>query len=568
MFIPATKKETAALGWDKLDIILITGDAYIDSSFIGVSVIGKVLLNAGYRVGIIAQPDINSDNDIKTFGEPELFWGVTSGCVDSMVSNYTAVKKRRKSDDFTPGGKNEKRPDRAVIAYSNLIRKYFKNTKPIVLGGIEASLRRIPHYDYWDNKIRRSILFDAKADFLVYGMGEKTTLELAEALREVKDHSKIRGLAYISQEAPDIKKTITLSSFDEVKSNKERFSEMFRTFYQNTDPFNAKTIYQKQDTRYLVLNRPQFPVTEKELDEIYSHDYERDAHPVDKSQGKIKALDTIRFSVTSHRGCYGECSFCAITVHQGRIVQSRSEDSIIKEAEKITRLPNFKGILLDIGGPTANMYGSSCKRMSKKGACTDKSCLYPEQCKSLEVNHNQQVKLLRKLSKIKGIKKVFVASGIRHDLVMNDTDSGMLYLEEIIKDHTSGQLKTAPEHLEEKVLKLMRKSVKKELFEFKEKFFSFTKKHKKKQFLTYYLIAAHPGCDNLAMKKMRETAIKQLKILPEQVQIFTPTPSTYSTLMYYCEIDPFQGRKIFVEKDNRNKEKQKTIITGDNFYKK
>lgn len=565
MFIPATQKEVSALGWEKLDVILITGDAYIDSPFIGVSVIGKVLLDAGYKVGIISQPDLESDKDISRFGEPALFWGVTSGCVDSMVANYTAVKKRRKSDDFTPGGMNTKRPDRAVIAYTNLIKKYFKNTKSIVLGGIEASLRRIPHYDYWDNMVRRSILFDAKADYLIYGMGEKCALELANALKNRTDVSRIRGLAYISKEIPRSDDILIVPSFEEVKIDKHRFTEMFRKFYNNNDPFKAKVLCQKQDMRYLIVNQPQASLTEEEIDAIYGLEYVRDAHPSEKAAGKIKALETIRFSITSHRGCYGECNFCSITVHQGMTIQSRSERSILKEAKLLSQHPDFKGYILDVGGPTANMYGSGCKKMDKKGVCSDKDCLYPDQCSTLSVDHRRQINLLTKIADIPGVKKVFVASGIRHDMVMQDNEFGQAYLNAVTKDHTSGQMKIAPEHFDSSVLGLMRKTGAEVVYEFKEKFFEISRKFNKKQYITYYMIAAHPGCSMDEMKRLRETAISKLKILPEQIQIFTPTPSTYSTLMYYTETDPFTGKKIFVEKDNVKKEKQKSVITGDAY---
>ncbi len=558
MFLPVTAEEMSKFGWDKLDIILITGDAYIDSPFIGVSLIGKVLFNAGYRVGIIAQPDIYSDKDITRLGEPELFWGITSGCVDSMVANYTALKKRRKSDDFTPGGKNTKRPDRAVIVYSNLIRRYFKNTKPLVLGGIEASLRRIAHFDYWSDEIRRSILFDAKADILIYGMGEKTVLELAESLKKGKDIRNLRGLCYIAKEPA--KNCVELPSYEEVKKDKFKFSQMFGLFYKNCDPLTAKTLCQKQNTRYLIQNQPNFYLNQKELDEIYDLDYERDVHSFDKKEGDVKALETIKFSITSHRGCYGECNFCSIAVHQGKTVRERSENSILKEAQKLSKLPDFKGYILDVGGPTANMYGFECKKLTEKGACKDKKCIYPEICKNLKVNHKKQIELLRKIRKLKGIKKVFIASGIRYDLILCDKEFGNIYLKELIEHHISGQLKIAPEHTVENVLKRMGKSSSDKLIQFKNEFYRINKKIGKRQFLTYYLIAAHPGCEMKDMKDLKKFVKLELKIIPEQIQIFTPTPSTYSTLMYYTEIDPFTGEKIFVEKDNRKKELQKKVI--------
>ena len=558
MFLPVTAEEMSKFGWDKLDIILITGDAYIDSPFIGVSLIGKVLFNAGYRVGIIAQPDIYSDKDITGLGEPELFWGITAGCVDSMVANYTALKKRRKRDDFTPGEKNIKRPDRAVIVYSNLIRRYFKNTKPLVLGGIEASLRRIAHYDYWSNEIRRSVLFDAKADILIYGMGEKTVLELAESLKKGKDIRNLRGICYTAKE--EVRNFVILPSYEEVKKDKFKFSQMFRLFYENCEPLTAKALCQKQDTRYLIQNQPNFYLSQKELDEIYDLDYERDVHSYDRKKGFVKALETIKFSITSHRGCYGECNFCSIAVHQGKTVRERSENSILKEAQKLSKLPDFKGYILNVGGPTANMYGFECKKLIEKGDCKDKKCIYPKIYKNLKVNHLKQIELLRKIRKLKEVKRVFIASGVRYDLILNDREFGNIYLKELIEHHISGQLKIAPEHTVSSVLKRMGKSGMDKLIQFKNEFYRINKKIGKKQFLTYYLIAAHPGCEMKDMESLKKFVKHELKIIPEQIQIFTPTPSTYSTLMYYTEIDPFTGEKIFVEKDNRKKELQKKMI--------
>ncbi len=577
MFLPLTKKECRKLGWDKLDIILVTGDAYIDSPFMGVSVIGKVLVRAGYRVGIIAQPDYKSDKDITRLGEPELFWGVTSGCVDSMVANYTALKKRRKNDDFTPGGENNRRPDRAVIVYSNLIRQHFKNTVPIVLGGIEASLRRFAHYDFWSNSVRRSILFDARADYLTYGMADRTVVELADFLKSGKDTADIRGLCYISKEPPagsspessrtESKKRKTkkqgallLPSFEEVKKDKDLFTQMFHSFYRNNDPVTANRLVQQQDTRYLIQNCPASPLGGRKLDEIYELDYERDAHPNEKKSGKIRALDTIRFSITSHRGCYGECNFCSIAVHQGLAVRERSEDSLLREAVALTRLDGFKGYILNIGGPSANMYGSYCTKMDKTGACADKRCLYPKQCKSLVPGHDRQINLLKRIRELSGVKSVFIASGIRFDLVMNDEEYGGSYLKEVVKHHVSGQMKIAPEHSEKSVLKKMGKPGQKLLKDFREKFYALNKELGRKQFLTYYLIAAHPGCEKKDMMNLRKFARKELKASPEQVQVFTPTPSTYSTLMYYTGKDPFTGEKLFVEINPKGREYQKRII--------
>ncbi len=560
MFLPTTREEIQKLKWDRPDVIIVTGDTYIDSPYIGAAVIGKVLLKAGFKVAIIAQPETASADDITRLGEPALFWGVTGGSVDSMVANYTPLRKFRRSDDFTPGGENARRPDRAVIAYANLIRKNFKNTKPIVLGGIEASLRRVSHYDFWDDKIRRPILFDAKADILVYGMGETAAVELAQKLKAGAGIENIRGICYISKDP--VESYIQLPGHAEAASDKLKFIDMFNEFYKNNDPLTARGLCQKVDTRYLVQAPPAACLPEEKLDEIHDMDFERDVHPFYKKNGAVKALDTIKFSITTHRGCYGECNFCAIAVHQGRTVQSRSEDSIIREAQTISRIPDFKGYILDAGGPTANMYAIECDKKLKSGACRDRRCLFPRKCKKLEINHKRQIELLKKLSRVKGVKKVFVASGIRYDMILCDKTYGNEYMNEIIENHVSGQLKIAPEHTEDRVLSRMGKTGKKDLVEFKDKFYEINKKTGKKQFLTYYIIAAHPGCDESDMKKLKDFASKELHASPEQVQIFTPTPSTYSTLMYYTEKDPFTKEPVFVEKDAKKKERQKEIITG------
>ncbi|RLD10082.1 MAG: YgiQ family radical SAM protein [Chlamydiae bacterium] len=559
MFIPTTKDEIEKFGWKALDVILVSGDSYIDSPYIGISVIGKVLMKAGFRVGIIAQPDVNSGKDIIRLGEPELFWGVSSGCIDSMVANYTALKKFRKSDDYTPGGKNNRRPDRAVLAYSNLIRRYFKNTAPIVLGGVEASLRRVAHYDYWTNKIRRSILFDAKADYLVYGMAERAIVELAERLLSNKSVNKVRGICYISKEKKG--NFIELPGYAEVSQDKNKFSEMFLIFSNNNDPQSAKGLLQKHGDRYLIHNPPAKYLSTEELDEIYELGYERAHSPYYDKSGKVKALETIKFSVSTHRGCYGQCSFCSIAVHEGATVRCRSEESIIKEAREIISLPDFKGYINDVGGPTANMYGFECYKKIKSGICVDKKCLTPEVCSSMNVDHSRQILLLERLRNLTGVKKVFVASGIRYDMILSDKISGEKYLWEIVEHHVSGQIKVAPEHTDDKILKLMNKPGKNILIKFREEFYKITTAVGKNQFLTFYLIAAHPGCTEKDMKDLKFFMNNVMKIQPEQVQIFTPLPSTLSALMYYTEQNPFTGEKLFVEKDGNRKEKQKKIVT-------
>ncbi|MGB8212475.1 MAG: YgiQ family radical SAM protein [Anaerolineales bacterium] len=569
MFLPTTLDEVKRLGWDGLDVILVTGDSYIDSPFIGTAVIGKVLVQAGYQVGVIAQPDISGVAEIGRLGVPRLFWGVTAGSIDSMVANYTALKKPRKSDDYTPGGENTRRPDRATIVYSNLIRRLTNQARrtgspadaavPIVLGGIEASLRRVAHYDFWDDTIRRSILFDAKADYILYGMAEKAVLEFAAALRDGKDPRQVRGLCCIAKEPPT--GYLELPAYETVLQDKAAFIEMFHTFYRNNDPVSARGLYQKHADRYLVQNPPALMETQAELDAIYGLDFERRQHPYYEQQGKVKALETIGFSISTHRGCYGECNFCAISVHEGTTVRWRSPESILAEAGRLAQHQDFKGYIQDLGGPTANMYGFECSRKLAKGICTAKRCVYPELCPLMKVDHQPQIDLLRKVRKIPGVKKVFVASGIRYDMVLCDHAHGDEYLREVVGQHVSGQMKVAPEHTEEHVLDLMGKPGSASLLEFKRRFDALNREAGKRQFLTYYLIAAHPGCTEADMQRVRHFASQELQIHPEQVQVFTPTPSTYSSLMYYTELDPFTGEALFVEKDPRRKERQKSIVT-------
>lgn len=558
MFLPTTKEEFQKLGWDQADILIVSGDSYIDSPFIGAAVIGKTLAQAGFRVGIIAQPDVHSDVDITRLGEPRLFWGVTGGSVDSLVANYTASGKKRHSDDYTPGGDNNRRPDRAVIVYSNLIRRYFKNTVPIVLGGIEASLRRVTHYDFWSNKLRRPILFDAKADYLLYGMAESAVIEMARCLQAGGDPSGLRGLSYIAGAAPA--GYLEMPSHEAALVDKRAFIELFHIFYQNNDPLNASGIFQRVGDRVLVQNPPAFYPDQSGLDAIYAQDYEREQHPFYEKQGPVKALETIRFALSTHRGCYGECNFCAIAVHEGRTVRWRSEESILAEARHLVAHPAFKGYIQDVGGPTANMYGIECAKKLKLGSCPERRCLYPEICPSLKIDHSRQLALLRKIRAIPGVKKAFVASGIRYDMVIEDRQHGKEYLEEIVDYHVSGQLKVAPEHTVGSVLKLMGKPAPHTLLEFKKAFDELNRVAGRDQFLTYYLIAAYPGCTDADMQQLRAFAGEKLHIHPEQVQIFTPSPSTYASLMYYTEMDPFTLEPLFIEKDQLRKEHQKQIV--------
>lgn len=550
-----------ALGWKDLEIILVTGDAYIDSPFIGVAVIGQVLLNAGFRVGIIAQPDTGSADDISRLGEPTLFWGITGGCIDSLVANRTAAGKKRKQDDYTPGGLNTRRPDRAVLAYANLIRRFHKNTVPLVLGGLEASLRRIAHYDYWSNKIRRSILFDAKADYILYGMADRSVVELARCLRSGGDPAAISGLCFLTATPPE--EAIPLPSFEQVSRDKEFFTTMFQEFYENNDPLTASQLSQQHGNRYLVQNPPQPYLSTRELDRVYGLDYQRDLHPYYKKAGTVRALDTIRFAIATHRGCYGECNFCAIAVHQGRTVRSRSQNSILAEAKAIAAHPDFKGTIADVGGPTANMYGFECKKKHSTGCCQDKRCLFPSQCRTLHINHGPLINLLKKLRAVKGVKKVVVASGIRYDLILEDRKHGLDYLRQVIRHHVSGQMKIAPEHCDDNVLACMGKPGRDSLLRFRELFNRLTREEGLQQFLTYYIIAAHPGCAQKDMQDLKNFARKQLKLIPRQVQIFTPTPSTWSTLMYWTERNPFTGKPCFVEKSFQGRERQKQILTGN-----
>jgi len=576
MFLPTTLEEVKHQGWDALDIILVSGDSYIDSPFIGTAVIGNLLVQAGFRVGIIAQPDISSDKDIGRLGEPLLFWGVTAGSIDSMVANYTAMKKRRNQDDYTPGGINNRRPDRATIVYTNLIRRFMKGVRrlptsdkrksgdfrlqpPIVLGGIEASLRRVPHYDFWSNSVRRSLLFDAKADYILYGMAEKAVLELAMALRDGADPTTIRGLSYIAKEKRE--SYLEMPSYETVAQDKHAFIDMFHLFYKNNDPLTAKGLCQQHGDRWLVQNPPAAHLTQAELDSVYAIDYERAQHPYYEKQGSVRLLDTARFSISTHRGCYGECNFCAIAVHEGRTIQWRSQESIAEEAERLIQHPEFKGYIQDLGGPTANMYGFECDKKLKSGVCPAKRCISPGICPVLEIDHQPQIDLLKKVRKLDGIKKVFVASGIRYDMILDDQKCGDQYLHELVNHHVSGQMKVAPEHTQANVLHYMGKPGGDALLQFKAKFDKLTRAAGKPQFLTYYMIAAHPGCSEQDMRELKRFSSQKLKVNPEQVQIFTPTPGTYSSLMYYTELDPWTRQPIYVEKEPHRKQRQKDIVT-------
>ena len=558
MFLPISRQEVEKLGWDYIDVILISGDAYIDSPFSGIAVVGKYLLKHGFRVAVISQPDIDCDKDITMFGEPRLFWGISAGCVDSMVANYTSSGKPRKQCDFTPNGINNKRPDRASIVYTTLIRRYFKNTKPIVLGGIEASLRRIAHYDFKTDKVRRSILFDAKADYIIYGMGEVPVLEFAKALDNNESVENIKGLCFISKDK--VSDAVEMPSFEEVCTDKKAFYNMFKIFYNNSEAVSGKRLMQKTGDRYLIQNPPAY-YDDNILDEISDIEYERAVHP--QIKGKVKAIDTIKTSIISHRGCFGGCSFCAIAVHQGRRVVSRSVASIEKEVKSMASKKWFSGTITDIGGPTGNMYMMKCKKMEKLGACTHKHCLYPEVCNGMNTNHAPLLNMLENIGNIKGVKNLFATSGIRADLAVNDKENGKRYISEIAKNYVSGQLKMAPESADLKVLKAMKKPDNSSFLEFCSLYKDYSKKYNKNQYISCYFIAAHPAESEKEAYSTRKFIEKNLDFNPEQVQIFTPTPSTWTTCAYYTGLDE-DGNNIYVEKSLSKKEKYKSIIMGNN----
>ena len=557
MFIPATPKEMKELGWDSLDIIIVSGDTYIDSSYNGAAIIGHWLMKHGFKVGMIAQPRIDSDEDIGRLGEPDLFWSVTAGCVDSMVANYTPTNKFRKDDDFTPGGVNDRRPDRACIAYTNLIKKYHKG-KPIVLGGVEASLRRFVHYDFWSDKLRRSILLDSKADIITYGMAELSNLRLAQHMRDGLDWRDIRGICYMSNEIPD--GFFEAPSYEDCIASNDSFIRAFKLFYRNNDPITAKGVAQGHGNRFLIQNPPSETLSSEQLDEIYEMDFENAVHPFYLKDGQVKAMETIRNSVTILRGCYGECNFCAIALMQGRTVTSRSEDSIIREVKRISSKKGFNGYINDVGGPTANMYGIECPKKLRSGACQNKRCLYPSPCKELPIDHSRYEVLLDKIRKMPGIKKVSIASGIRYDMIVADKVHGDDFLRHLCEHHISGQMKIAPEHVCDDVLRYMGKPGRNILLEFKRRFDRINDELGKDQFLTYYLIAAHPGCHERHMEELSSFCRNYLKTNPEQGQIFTPTPSTISTLMYHTRRNWENTNNIKAEHSMQMKQKQKDIV--------
>lgn len=564
-FLPTTRADMDARGWDYCDIILVSGDAYIDSPFIGVAMVGRMLERMGYKVGMIGQPDIKSPDDIRRLGEPRLYWGVSGGSVDSMVSNYTATKKFRNSDDYTPGGKNNKRPDRAISVYCNLIRQHFKNTVPLVLGGIEASLRRVTHYDYWSNKLKKPILFDAKADVLIYGMGETAIEELTRAMDEKRDYRDVKGICYISKEP--VESFHQMPSHQDCLDDKEKYIDLFDLFYDNNDPIAANGLCQAVDKRFLIQNPPCNHLNEKEMDANSNLPFTRELHPHYAKDGKVKCLETIKFSIMTHHGCWGECNFCAIGVHQGRSIRTRSEENILAEANDFNKYKDYKGIISDVGGPTANMYGYECNKKEKLGTCDHQRCVDASHlCQSMKPDHSRNINLLRRVREVPGVRKAFVASGVRYDLITADKEHGYSYLKEMVKHHISGQMKVAPEHTQQHVLELMGKPGKQTLIDFKKLYDKLNAEEGKKQFLTYYLIAAHPGCEEKDMHELKRFTTEELQMNPEQAQVFTPTPGTYSAVMYYTEMDPKTRKKIFVEKDTKRKEKQKNIVVNKEHF--
>ncbi len=562
-FLPVSREDMKRRSWDELDIIIITGDAYVDHHSFGAAVISRFLESKGFKVGIISQPDWRSKSDFIALGKPRLFFGLTSGNVDSMVAHYTANKRPRSGDDYSPGGKMGLRPDRAIIVYANKVREVFKNV-PIVIGGIEASTRRLGHYDYWDNSLRRSILLDSRADILVYGMGEKPVWEIAERLKKGEDIEKldgIRGTVVVRSDISSLKNFVLLPSFEEISQSKKAFNRAFTAAYYEMDPFKAKPVVQPHANRFVIQYPPALPLSVKELDNIYDLPYARAWHPSYTASGGIKAFETIKFSITSHRGCCGECSFCVLYYHQGRIVQSRSEESIFKEARLIASGNDFKGTITDIGGPTANLYAADCFLWEGKGFCRDRKCLLPDKCKNLKLGYEQSLQLYRKIKAVKGINHVFIGSGFRYDLLTDDYAAG--YLREICKYHISGLLKVAPEHCSDEVLALMNKPS----FAVYQKFVGVFKKTvsnlKNNVFIVNYFISSHPGASLQETLKLA-LYLAEHKMAPEQIQDFIPVPMTLSASMYYTGVNPFTGKKVYVPESLRERKMQRALLQYKN----
>ena len=561
-FLPISREDMKAQGIEQLDFVFVIGDAYVDHPSFGHAIISRVLQSYGYTVGIISQPDWKDDNSINILGEPRLAFLVMGGNMDSMVNHYYVSKKHRESDAYTPGGVIGKRPDHAVVAYCNLIRHTYRK-KPIIIGGIEASLRRMAHYDYWSNSFKRSILLDSQANLISYGMGEKSIVQIAEALdsgMDINDITYISGTVFKTKNIDLAYDPIILPSYEDMKMDKLNYARSFKIQSENTDPFNGKTLVEPYPNgMYVVQNPPQEPLTKQEMDDVYDLPYERTYHPSYEKDGGVPAISEIQFSLISCRGCFGACSFCALTFHQGRIIQTRSHESIIKEAKKITEMPNFKGYIHDVGGPTANFYHPSCKKQLKSDVCKNKQCLWPQPCKNLDTDHSEYLQLLRKLRELPKVKKVFVRSGIRFDYIMADKDKNSTFFKELVKYHISGQLKVAPEHISDKVLSYMGKPENCVYEKFIEKYYKLNESEGKNQFVVPYLMSSHPGSDLNEAIKLAEY-LRDIGYNPQQVQDFYPTPSTMSTVMYYTGVDPRTMKEVYTPKNPHEKAMQRALM--------
>ncbi len=558
-FLPISKEDLEKRKIEQLDFIIVSGDAYVDHPSFGTAIIGRTLEAQGFTVGIIAQPNWQDCEDFKKLGKPKYGFLVNSGNIDSMVNHYTVTKRTRHEDLYSPGGEAGHRPDRALIVYCNRIREAYKDAA-IAIGGIEASLRRFAHYDYWDNKVRRSILVDSKADLLMYGMGEKTVIQIADLLRygaDMKNITTVRGTCYLTKDISNIKNAVIVQSFEDVSTDKKAYGEAYKSEYYEQDSLNGRTIIQKHGDRYLIQNPPQENLTQEEMDLTYDLPYTRTYHPIYEEKGGIPAIQEVKFSITSHRGCFGSCSFCALTFHQGRVIQNRGQESIIDEAKLLTTLPDFKGYIHDIGGPTANFRHRACKKQIEHGTCKNKQCMFPAPCKNLIIDHTEYLSLLKKVRKLPGIKKVFIRSGIRYDYLIHDKNDA--FFKDLCEHHISGQLKVAPEHVVPKVLNQMGKPTREVYDKFVNKYFQINKKLDKKQFLVPYLMSSHPGSDLSAAIDLA-LYIKEMGYTPEQVQDFYPTPGSLSTTMYYTGFNPLTGEEVYIPKTPEEKEMQRALI--------
>ncbi len=558
-FLPLSRTEMALRGWTELDFLLVTGDSYVDHPSFGAAVIGRILEAAGFKVGILAQPDWREAAAFTVLGRPRLAALVTAGNLDSMVSNYTAAKKHRRTDVYAPGGLGGRRPDRAIIVYANRLREVFRDL-PLIIGGVEASLRRLAHYDYWEDTVRRSLLVDARADLVVYGMGELQIKAIAARLHngEVPDRMRdIPGTAFLTGVGEGQENWLHLPSFEEVSTDKTKYNEAYRLLSLEQNPFSGRILAQPHGNRLVVVNPPARPLSVPEMDEIYGLPYQRTYHPAYTAAGGVPALQEVEFSITSHRGCFGSCSFCAIHFHQGCIIQHRSRESIITEAKALTRQKNFKGIIHDIGGPTANFCRPACAGQSRRGGCRDRQCLYPEPCPSLKVDHAQFLDTLRAVRSLPGVRQVFVRSGLRYDYLMADRSDK--FLEELCRYHVSGQLKVAPEHVSSRVTNLMRKPGRKVFEAFAAKYRQVNNRLGKKQYLVPYLISGHPGSGLREAVEMAEF-VRDLGYNPEQVQDFTPTPGSLSTCIYFTGVNPLTDEKVWVPRSDRERALQRALL--------